>query len=137
MNDEPLSGSCHCGGTGWTLSGDPGPVTACNCTLCRRYGTLWAYDYENERITVRGPTRSYSRRDSHDPSLEIHFCPDCGCVTHWRGLRVGEDGRRRIAVNLRLAPPEAVAHLAIDHFDGLDTFDDLPGDGRCVRDMWF
>ena len=38
---------------------------------------------------------------------------------------------------LRLAPPDAVAHLMIDHFDGLDSFDDLPSDGRCVREMWF
>ena len=27
--------------------------------------------------------------------------------------------------------------LPIDHFDGLDTFDDLPRDGRCVADYWF
>ena len=31
----------------------------------------------------------------------------------------------------------SMANLPIDHFDGLDTFDDLPRDGRCVRDMWF
>ena len=36
-----------------------------------------------------------------------------------------------------LAPPESVADLKIDHFDGLVTFDDLPADGRCVRDLWF
>jgi hypothetical protein len=52
-------------------------------------------------------------------------------------LRTGASGRTRIAVNVRLAPPEAVADLPIDHFDGLDTYDDLPRDGRCVRDMWF
>lgn len=131
-----LTGSCHCGASGWTLSGDPGPITACNCTLCRRYGTLWAYDYEDERIRVTGTTRAYTRRGK-TPALAIHFCVECGCVTHWRGLRVGEDGRRRIAVNVRLAPPEAVADLPIDHFDGLVTFDDLPRDGRCVRDLWF
>ena len=39
--------------------------------------------------------------------------------------------------NLRLAEPEAVAQIPIDHFDGLDTFDDLPRDGRCVADYWF
>jgi hypothetical protein len=50
---------------------------------------------------------------------------------------VEEDGRRRLAVNLRLTEPGPVAHLPIDHFDGLDTFDDLPRDGRCVADMWF
>lgn len=137
MSERTLAGSCHCGDTGWTLSGDPGSITACNCTLCRRYGALWAYDYENERISVIGPTHVYTRRGKPDPSLEIHFCQTCGCVTHWRGMEVDEAGRRRIAVNVRLAPPDAVAHLAIDHFDGLDSFDDLPSDGRCVREMWF
>ena len=29
------------------------------------------------------------------------------------------------------------AHILIDHFDGLDTFDDLPRDGKCVSDYWF
>ncbi len=132
-----LMGSCHCGGACWTLEGDPGPATACNCTLCRRYGALWAYDYEGERIRLSGPTTAYSRANTADPALEIRFCPTCGCVLCWRGLRPDGDGRRRMAVNLRLASPEAIADLPIDHFDGLDTFDDLPRDHRCVRDMWF
>jgi hypothetical protein len=34
-----------------------------------------------------------------------------------------ENGQRRIAVNLRLAEPEAVASVLIDHFDGLHTFE--------------
>ncbi len=132
-----LTGSCHCGTLQWTLAGDPGSITVCNCTLCRRYGALWAYDYENERIRIAGPTTTYTRAESKHPSLEIHFCPTCGCVLCWRGMRLDENGRRRIAVNVRLAPPEAVAGLAIDRFDGLDTFEDLPRDGRCVRDYWF
>ena len=70
-------------------------------------------------------------------TLRFHFCPDCACVAYWRALKPGEDGRRRIAVNLRLAAPEAVAGIVIDHFDGLNTFEDLPRDGRCVADMWF
>ena len=132
-----LTGTCHCGAAHWTLEGDPGPITACNCTLCRRYGTLWAYDFVDERIRVAGPVRSYTRAGKDEPSLEILFCPTCACVLAWRGLRAGSSGRTRIAVNVRLAPPEAVADLPIDHFDGLDTYDDLPRDGRCVRDMWF
>ncbi|OYQ32724.1 aldehyde-activating protein [Niveispirillum lacus] len=132
-----LTGSCHCGAAHWTLDGDPGPATACNCTLCRRYGALWAYDYENERIRISGLTTAYTRAGKVNPALEIRFCATCGCVICWRGLRLDQDQRRRMAVNLRLAPPEAVADLPIDHFDGLDTFDDLPRDGRCVRDLWF
>jgi len=124
-----------CGAAVWTLTGDPGPVTACNCTLCHRYGALWAYDFEGERIVIAGPTSSFRRIGKHDPALEIVFCPTCAGVLAWRGLRP-EDGRRRMAVNLRLAELEAVADLPIDHFDGLETFEDLPPRGRTVRDLW-
>ncbi|MEQ1697869.1 MAG: GFA family protein, partial [Hyphomicrobiaceae bacterium] len=71
------------------------------------------------------------------PALEVHFCGHCACVTSWRGLRPEPDGRRRIAVNLRLTDPGPIAHLPVLHFDGLNTFDDLPRDSRCVVDMWF
>lgn len=132
-----LTGTCHCGAAGWTFDGMPDGVTACNCTLCRRYGVLWIYDYEGERIALTGASRSYTRHDRTSPVLEIRFCGRCGCVLAWRGLSLDTEGRRRIAVNLRLTEPEAVAHLPIDHFDGLVSFDDLPRDERCVRDMWF
>jgi hypothetical protein len=105
----------------------------CNCTACRRYGVIWAYDYEGEGIKVSGPTQAYVR----GRALGFHFCPTCGCVAYWRGLQPNAEGRRRIAVNLRLAEPAPVAAIAIDHFDGLDSFDDLGRDARCVRDMWF
>jgi hypothetical protein len=86
---------------------------------------------------LSGQTTSYTRVGKADPTLEILFCPTCGCVLCWRGLRVGDDGRRHVAVNVRLAEPEEVEDLLIDHFDGLDKFEDNPSDGRCVRDLWF
>tara|TARA_R110001606_G_scaffold397734_1_gene575060 strand:+ start:387 stop:779 length:393 start_codon:yes stop_codon:yes gene_type:complete len=129
-----LKGSCLCGAVNWTFDGMPESATACNCTVCRRYGVLWIYDFENEGIHVSGTTRAYVRNEG---SLGFHFCPDCGCVAYWRSLQAQQDGRRRIAVNVRLSEPETVAHLLIDHFDGLDEFEDLPRDGRCVKDYWF
>lgn len=129
---EQVSGACHCGAAGWTIAGGPGSITACNCTLCRRFGALWAYDYEDRGIVTRGATRAYV----HGSACEFHFCETCGCVMWWRGLRLEDDGSRRIAVNVRMAEPGAVAHLAIDHFDGLDTFEDLESDGKIVRDLW-
>lgn len=132
-----LFGNCHCGELSWKFEGSPESVTACNCTLCRRYGVLWIYDYEGERIHVSGKRTAYARKDRMKHNLEILFCADCGCVAAWRGLRLDDQGRRRIAVNLRLTEPGPVAHLPIDHFDGLVAFDDMPRDGRCVADMWF
>ncbi|GAA4754114.1 GFA family protein [Sphingomonas daechungensis] len=130
-----LKGACHCGSATWTLEGDPGSITACNCSLCSRYGALWAYDFEGERIGIKGATSAYRRPGKVEPALEILFCASCANVVAWRGLRL-EAGRRRMAVNIRLAPFEAVADLPVDHFDGFDTFEDLPSKGRTVRDLW-
>jgi len=132
-----LTGACLCGQTGWTFATIPESVTACSCTACRRYGVLWIYDHEGEGITLTGPTVAYTRVERTDPALEFHFCGSCGCVVAWRGRTLQADGRRRMAVNLRLTEPGPVAHLPIDHFDGLDSFEDLPRDGRCVAHMWF
>jgi hypothetical protein len=130
-----LHGSCHCGIVEWTWmhAALPDGATACNCTVCRRYGALWIYDFEGEGITVTGPTSSYVRGQA----VEFHFCRACGCVAFWRGLQLSPDGKRRIAVNLRLTEPQPVANIPIDHFDGLDKFEDLPRDGKCVADLWF
>ena len=125
-----IKGSCHCGAVGWQFDGVPEGATACNCRVCRRYGVLWAYDYDGEGIRVAGDTRAYIR----GKAIEFHFCPVRGCMAFWRAQEKGDDGRRRIAVNLRLAEPDAVKHIPIDHFDGLDKFEDLPRDGRCVAD---
>ncbi len=129
-----LEGSCHCGKVTWKFNGNPERATACNCTVCRRYGVLWAYDYVGERIQTSGDTRPYKRGDR---SLSFHFCSTCGCVAYWRAVEPNAEGRRRIAVNLRLAKPDDVAQIPVDHFDGLESFQKLPGDGRCVKDYWF
>jgi hypothetical protein len=129
-----IEGACHCGKVRWTFEGTPESATACNCTVCRRYGVLWAYDFEDERIHVTGATRSYLWGER---AIGFHFCPECGCVAYWRGESPREDGRRRIAVNLRLAEPAAVGAVPVRHLDGLQTWQDVPRDGRCVSDMWF
>jgi hypothetical protein len=128
-----IKGSCACGAVTWRFDGVPEAATACNCTACRRYGTPWAYDHECEGIHVSGPTTAYVRGDS----LGFHFCPTCGCMAYWRGLQPNTQGQRRIAVNLRLADPQLVADVPVDHFDGFASWEDLPRDGRCVRDYWF
>jgi hypothetical protein len=113
----------------------PESATACNCTVCRRYGVLWAYGYIDDDIHSVGKTSTYRRKDGG--AIDFHFCARCGCVTHYIKTAAGEDGRHRTAVNLRLTDPDPIFDLPIDHFDGHETFVDLPRDGRVVRDMWF
>ena len=130
-----LKGTCHCGEVGWTLDAVPTSVTACNCTICRRYGALWAYGYLGHDIHTTGQTSAYRRRDSGD--IDFHFCATCGCVTHFIACSEDEDGRKRTAVNVRMSDPSPINGLPIRHFEGHDSFRALPRDGRTVKDMWF
>ena len=129
-----ITASCHCGLVTLEIDAAPTEVTQCNCSICRRYGVLWAYDWDGEGIRVSGPTHAYLRGGR---AIEFHFCPTCGCVGCGRAPEGDAAGRKRIAVNLRLADPDQVATIPIDRFDGLATFTDLPRDGRCVGDVWF
>lgn len=132
-----IEGSCHCGAVHFTFRGAPGSATICNCSVCRRYGVLWVYDYEGQGIELTAAPEaqgSYSWGPKH---VAFRFCRTCGCVTDWRGTATDAEGRRRMAVNLRLADPEQVAAIPLQRFDGRDRFDDLPPDGRCVADVWF
>ncbi|MFY7856605.1 MAG: GFA family protein [Rubrivivax sp.] len=128
-----LKGTCLCGAVGWQLTALPASATACSCTACRRYGTLWAYGWADEDITFTGQTTAYIRGDS----LSFNFCPTCGNVSHWWGLKLNEKGQRRVAVNLRLTEPQPIAQVPIRHFDGLETWSSRPDDGKCVKDLWF
>jgi hypothetical protein len=128
-----IEGSCHCGQVRWRFAGVPQSATACNCSVCRRWGALWAYDFENEKITVSGATQAYLWNRKW---IEFHFCPGCACIAWWRAAMPGKDGRRRIAVNLRLASdPDAVKSIALIHHV-TELRDDLPPDGKCVADLW-
>ncbi len=127
-----IQGSCHCGAVRWTFKGVPDEATACSCTVCRRYGTLWAYDFEGEGIEVSGPTQAYIPVKD----LGFHSCPRCGGLAYWRAVRLRDTGQRRIAVNLRLADdPQAVGGIAVRHLDGLADWEEVTR--GCVKDMWF
>jgi hypothetical protein len=103
-----ITGSCHCGAVKLTAPHPPEWVGSCNCSLCRRTGTLMAY-YPDGAVTVEGDTMAYVWGDR---CIGIHHCPTCGCLTHW--MTLGEDFGK-MGVNARL-------------FDGFEA--DAPGGAR-------
>jgi hypothetical protein len=127
-----MNGSCHCGAVQWRFDGVPESATACNCSVCRRYGALWGYGFFDEQIVVSGDTRTYLWNQKW---LEFHFCPQCSCVVCWRAATPGTDGRRYGAINLRLAAdPAMVQAIPLLHHDTESDSDSL--DGKCVADVW-
>jgi hypothetical protein len=130
-----IKGSCHCGRVRWSYNIPVESVTACNCSLCRRYGALWAYGFNKVDATVEGPTTSYMWGAKHSG---FHFCSNCGCLAYYLGNKPNENNLTKIAVNFRMVDNhEPIQELRIDHFDGHDKFEDLPSDGKKIKDLWF
>lgn len=110
--------TCHCGAVSVELPRRPRTLTDCNCSMCRRYGALWAY-YDPKAIRVvcrRGATSSYSWGRKN---LRFIRCNTCGCVTHYERNR---STHRRIAVNARNLDPAELRSARIRHLDGAATW---------------
>lgn len=110
-----ISTTCHCGAVSIRIPRAPETLTNCNCSICRRYGTLWAY-YRQEEVEVSGApcaTESYAWGDH---TLRFVRCSTCGCVTHWEPLTPERDAR--MGVNARNFEPEQLGALRIRRLDG-------------------
>jgi hypothetical protein len=78
---------CSCGAVQIEAQGDPGSVVACHCLECqRRTGSVFgvgAY-YAEDKVSIRGATKEYSRPTDSGSSFVTHFCPECGSTVFWR-----------------------------------------------------
>jgi hypothetical protein len=114
-----VTASCHCGAVEFQVSRKPRVLCDCNCSICRRYGTLWAYYTHKSFKVLRGRSklRSYMWGDR---MLKFFHCGTCGCVTHYELARRQPDST--VGVNANLMDPEAVAGARVRRFDGADTW---------------
>ncbi len=104
-----INASCHCGLIRLAVEAPPEDVNDCDCSICRRYGALWAYYHPSQVRTVAGEGRT----DVYmwgDRSLEFHRCPTCGCVTHWSAV---DRDWPRMGVNARMMPPAMLAGIPV------------------------
>jgi hypothetical protein len=77
--EQKTRGSCHCGRVQVEVTRPPAEVTECRCSICRRYGALWAY-YQLHEASFSGITEPYvwGRKN-----IAFHRCGNCGCVVGW------------------------------------------------------
>lgn len=114
MNE--VKASCHCGAVALVVQQAPHEVTKCNCSLCSKYGALWAY-LSSAEVTInptKAPTEVYAWNGKH---VDFHRCANCGCITHW----VPRDSRDRRGINARLFDPQVLMSAKITRRDGAGT----------------
>ena len=91
-----VEGRCHCGAVRIAVPQAPEWVASCNCSICRRTGTLMAYYRDDGSVRVEGETVPYIWGDQ---MIAIQHCPVCACVTGWDST--GES-YGKVGVNARL-----------------------------------
>ena len=110
-----MKAACHCGAVRFEIAEAPTYVAECNCSICAKLGTLWAYFHPDQVASSGTPerTRAYVWGDR---TLEFHSCSTCGCTTHWQAI----DGSNanRMGINARLMEGLTPQDVELRHFDG-------------------
>ncbi len=109
-----LNGSCHCGNVRIDVPARPDTLILCNCSICRRYGTLWAF-YPRADVRLTGHPQHTRGYVWGARSIETFHCSQCGCVTHWESLK---PGARMVSVNIRNFDPHEIGEVRLRRFDG-------------------
>jgi len=126
-----IQGECLCQAVQVGAARRPRQVTQCNCSVCRRYGTLWAY-YRRSAVSItaaRGALEEYAVRPG---GLRVVRCSTCGCVICWDGRGKAPD--RRIGLNTRLLDHALMASVPVKVLDGDGAWKTL---GNYVKpEMW-
>jgi hypothetical protein len=114
-----IEGSCHCLAIRIGIPRKPRTLTECNCSICRRYGALWAY-YNATEISVRGARSLMSAYLWGEKGIRFMRCRYCGCVTHWEEARKSTSGR--VGINVRNFDPGLWKTIRVRHLDGALTW---------------
>jgi hypothetical protein len=115
--------ACHCGAVRITLEPAPAWVLDCNCSICRRYGALWAYSSD-----PIGKTDLRVDFVQGDDAVEAYIwgnrwigfwrCKTCGCLTHHTAL---DQPSKIRAVNARMFVNFDPASVTIHRSDNAHT----------------
>jgi hypothetical protein len=109
------SGSCHCGAVTYDVEVALDSVIACNCSMCRRKGSLLAFV----------PVGAFDLKSGEDKLTDyqfnkhaIHhlFCKSCGVTSFVRG-RDGK-GNEMVAINVRCLDDVDLDALTVMQVDG-------------------
>lgn len=113
-----LNGACHCGLVRIDVPAAPAQLILCNCSICRRYGVLWAF-YPREVVKLTGHPAHTTGYIWGERTIETFRCTGCGCVTHWESL---SPTASKVSVNMRNFDPHEIGDAQLRRFDGAQTW---------------
>lgn len=109
------TGSCHCGSVAFQVEGTIESVMECNCSICRRRGSLlWFVPRSQLKLTKSIVNLSTYRFNKQ--VIAHHFCAVCGVAPFGEGS--DPKGNAMAAVNVRCLDGVDPASFPLVKYDG-------------------
>jgi hypothetical protein len=115
-NAKTYTGRCHCGKVVYEVTLDLGKVTACNCSMCGKKGTLLTFA-PAEAFKLLSGEDALTSYQFNKKVINHNFCATCGVTSFAQGRRPS-DGAQLVAINARCLDGVDLATLEVKHFDG-------------------
>ncbi|HEY8246544.1 MAG TPA: GFA family protein [Hyphomicrobium sp.] len=112
---KTYSGSCHCGRVTYEADADLSQVISCNCSSCRRRGSLLAF-VPDVKFRLKSGADALTQYEFNKKVIHYQFCETCGIQPFARGTR--PDGVPIVALNVRCLEGVDLEALKIKKFDG-------------------
>jgi len=119
-NSTKFLTSCHCKAVTIVIDRKPEFINDCNCSLCINTGAIWGY-YKTNEVTISGLTQKYQRSDRKEPTVQSHFCVNCGATTHWTltdSFLTQNVDANNMGVNMRLFDDNILKNIELRYPDG-------------------
>lgn len=82
-------GSCHCGRVQFEVDTDLAMTARCNCSMCRRKGTVMSM-VDTDAFKLLSGEQDLGLYEFHTNVAKHYFCRHCGIYTHHRPRRTPE-----------------------------------------------
>lgn len=79
--------TCSCGKLTALAEGEPVRISMCHCLACqKRTGSTFGVQarFPEERVTIQGRAKDYTRVGDSGDRATFSFCPECGATVHYR-----------------------------------------------------
>jgi hypothetical protein len=112
---QTYTGGCQCGKVRYEVTTEIGEVISCNCSRCRRTGSLLAAAAASDFKLLSGEGEM-ANFQFNKHIVNHYFCPACGIQSFASGK--GPGGKDMVMVNVRCLDGVDIDSLKVRKFDG-------------------
>ena len=112
---QTYTGGCQCGKVRFEVAAEIGEVISCNCSRCRRLGSLLAAAAASDFKLLSGDG-AMTKFQFNKHLINHYFCATCGIQPYASGK--GPGGKDMVMVNVRCLDGVDPEQFKVRKFDG-------------------